>query len=847
MIHSLANQKNKITQRCVVGIFSVFAWTQFSFAKSNESEDWLAFERPAPLSHFDAKSKSRRLYDDRTDVVVSTARDLRMMIDGAENSSSNSVENLETTVEINAEHWFASLPNNVDQPKFAKNSQASECKFNVVDNVYECQSVKINIFGVAVKSTQEPQILVIAPSAQKLEHVSEDVLAENEIYLEKSSAENQYSSMIPSVSPNSKSEKSLADSKNSVQVKESNDIRLFKGAAGIVTTTGGKIVFDSIDSIKKIILTPDVKKSHVSMFIRDPSIATVDLVSMTLKAHIEGATEMFVVSKDRISIIPVKVTVSALAVAAVALPSDTSSKAVASNAQGTSRLLPAPQLSVPESLVSLDSLDKAASGMRSSYTNSESDKNSALGLKPVDSLKVPDELMETDDDSNLSNDLKNVSFAHGKSAARFNKMFVRLIDERSSWSGNVVYPVGGLTLRMIGTEFEAKSDGQGYIEIPDVPVGSRILAEVIDQNGATMPGFFELVPDISTTKKSSAQVVMVRRYLSLEYAARLAGVVPNMQQSSICATIVKSTQDKTPVSGQRVTTAMAGIGPFYFGDLGYIDTRLSSTGRSGRFCYFNVDSGPATFGIYSKDFQVSGQSSEAQHSVVLLTAVGRHSEELIGLEDARHLTTSMASIPTAAEQLSSDAQVSNRYLPVEYADIAALGHADPMISIDEGVFTTANPVIPIRGRIWTVTNSSDYEPSIQATSIKLPGHRQITSLIPRGFVDDMTHYAQTTQENSQGTIVVEHAAVSGQGTESVKIKLVDSSGKEAGEGWYFSDLPIAKAVFFNVPQGVYTVVVETASGHWLTADTAVSYEEMSTFVRTGAPLEKKLLRNSVQN
>ena len=111
----------------------------------------------------------------------------------------------------------------------------------------------------------------------------------------------------------------------------------------------------------------------------------------------------------------------------------------------------------------------------------------------------------------------------------------------------------------------------------------------------------------------------------------------------------------------------------------------------------------------------------------------------------------------------------------------------------------------------------------------------------------MANYAQQSQDPDLATVVVEHAAIAGQGSESVKIRLVDPSGHDVGDGWYFADAPTAKAVFFNVPAGVYSVVVETASGHWLAADTLMADPETSTYVRTGAPLEKHLTTTSAAN
>lgn len=784
------NIKVKVMQS-VAGLCFVFAGDAMAFS---EQQDWLAVQRVERKTHQAEVEKSQHLFvDDFIDTVVAS-RDLRMMLDGVEATNADSLQQSDDSLEMDAKSWLASLSTS---KAYEKPTDKRQCVFNPALGSYECETI--------VERTEDqniqPQVMVLAP-LQKDDAVINSM------------ASDAYIPPVPTLEddvPHADAVKTTAH-----QTPKPRKIKFYRGNAGLVTTEGGKIVLSSPIEKAGIEFSADVKRGHVSMFVRDPSILLYDQQTNQLVAQNPGDTELFVVSKDRISIIPVTIAVS-------------SQNHVAAQQPKTSSVTKNPQmdLSVPSSLASVDALDRVASQTRASYQA----QNGTTAANAPDDFKVPNEMVTTDVTA-----ATDVTFVRAKAKTSFTKMFVRFIDERSTWDLTQVYPAGGLRIKIIGTEFESRTDSQGYIEIPDLPAGARVFAEMRDDSGAMMPGFAEIVSDPSAQLKSKAQVVMVRRYLSLDYAARLAGVVQNMELSSICGVVVDTSSQKRPLTGVRLATETAGSGPFYFNNMGYLDTRIAATGSNGRFCFFNVQPGPISFGV--------AQSDGAVQAVVTMIARGRHTEEMIALEDARHLTTTIASVPTASEQLSTDLERGNRYLPVEQAEVVPVGGRDSMIPIDEGVYTSASPVVPMRGRVWTVANSSDFEVSVQAASIRLPGSRQITSLLPRGFIEDMAVLAQSYQEHEKGLVVVEHANISGQGSEAVKIRLLDTAGNDAGDGWYFADAPVAKALFFNVTAGAYTVLVETNEGHWLAADTLVVYPETATYVRTGAPLEKHLLNTS---
>jgi hypothetical protein len=307
-----------------------------------------------------------------------------------------------------------------------------------------------------------------------------------------------------------------------------------------------------------------------------------------------------------------------------------------------------------------------------------------------------------------------------------------------------------------------------------------------------------------------------------------------MRKSSFCGTAHHGPNSQSDVS---VALDVYANGPYYFNNLGLVDLRRSGTGSNGLFCFFNVEPGPVT---------VSLRHGNDKHQLATLIGLiaGRHSEEAIDLSEAKHLTTTITAIPSANEQLGSDVLRANARDIIEQADLFAVGSGQLMVSVDQGLFSTPTRVLPMKGRVWTVSSTQDFETAVQPLAARSPAARQVSTMIPNGFISDMAVFANTTHDLSLGSVLVEHGHLSGHGNESVKFRLVDHSGRDVGDGWYFSDNPVTKALFFNVPPGVYGLIVETADGHWISADTTVVYSESVSFVKTGSPLER--LARSVQ-
>ena len=101
-------------------------------------------------------------------------------------------------------------------------------------------------------------------------------------------------------------------------------------------------------------------------------------------------------------------------------------------------------------------------------------------------------------------------------------------------------------------------------------------------------------------------------------------------------------------------------------------------------------------------------------------------------------------------------------------------------------------------------------------------------------MEDLSVYAQVAYDPALGSVLVEFGHP--KEAETVTVRLVDVDGNDAGDGWYFADQPVTKAVFFNVQAGAYAVLVETQDGFWLGGDTTTVYNETVSYVRLGAQI-----------
>ncbi len=746
------------------------------------SVDWLAVDLETTQLVEDpsfGRAAARSYFDDHPQESVSLTQALRNVLDSTKsNDTRYLVEALVLPQILDASSWLQQMPRAQVIPE-EKNDLADQrkvrCRFDSVATKVICNDVKKSQISMAVNLNEIPNTQYAASVFERISL--------------------QGKHRLPAVAE--------AGTQPEKAQEMPTAIKLVSGHEGLITVDGGAIEFSKIGDARTVSLDPALGALDWSMFVRSAESLSWDQNARALKALKTGPTEVFVVTPGRISIINVLVKGSTPA----------SASAVIGRKSKTDE-----RIQVASSLASLDGLDYAVthgpiSGNHGGLTNEAAD------------LIVANEVTQL----GASGISGSNSFSRAKSKVAFTSVILKVVDDRSS-QGAANYPLSGIRVKIAGTEFNELTNGRGEVEVRDVPVGSRLLIELSDNRGHIMPQISDVyISRDITTGKVLQPVVTARRFASIDFAARAVGVVQDMQKSSLCGTVAKG---RDLLAGHTVSLDVAAAGPFYFNHLGYADVRMSSTGRDGQFCFFNIEPGPATLAIRSS------QSSQV-FATALGAVVGRHHEERFNIGDLKYVAATMAAVSAASEQLGSDVNRANQHDLVENGEVYAVGSGETMVPLDDGRLTTAEAVWSHKGRVWTVSSSSDFETTVQALSGESGHAGQVLKLVPNGFVNDMAYFAHTTHSGDLGSVVVEHGQLGGHGTSSVKVRLVDAFGRDVGDGWYFADSPVAKAIFFNVPPGHYAMLVETESGHWISADTVLVYSDSLSYVKTGSAVERR--------
>jgi hypothetical protein len=191
---------------------------------------------------------------------------------------------------------------------------------------------------------------------------------------------------------------------------------------------------------------------------------------------------------------------------------------------------------------------------------------------------------------------------------------------------------------------------------------------------------------------------------------------------------------------------------------------------------------------------------------------------------------------TVHEQLSNDPAIAGAYRSIDMVDLIPLGEDDALRQMESGLAVNHYPLMDHNDRIFALSRASEFEPTVYSYGIfdNSGVGEHLTPLIPRGFVEDMAIFAQVTLNLDLGTVIAEHGDVNGQTQGAIKLKLLDERGNPAGQGWYYGDSPVTKAIFFNVNPGKYLVMAETSDGYWLAVDTILVYSRTVSYLRTGA-------------
>lgn len=573
-------------------------------------------------------------------------------------------------------------------------------------------------------------------------------------------------------------------------------MKIERGAQGLHVTPRS-LVFPRIGRLATILMPGNT--TDLSLFVRDQGVVALEAGKGQLTALKRGVTELYVVSQGKMVIVPMTVE------------------------DGGSQW----DLKIPDALVSLEGIFRkdSTSGLAASASFQIPE-----GSTSASSLSLRDSVVETEK-SLAEQALRDREISLNRGEVTYGTLSVQVMDDRSNSKQGRLYPAMNVDVRLVGTDLKVRTDATGHVTIRDVPQGSRFQLRLDDPTAALRPSLVEV-----EAKQGVVRVRMIRSFV-FDALLNILQSAQDMALGSYCGTVTDATESGAPVEGVRIALDTPHEGPFYFNRYGFPDRAQAATGVDGRFCFLNILSGPATLTLS----EASGGQEMA--TVVVPVYSGRHVEEDLTVGQEQPFRTRLFAMASAHEQLSTDHPSAMRYVPVDMVDLIPLGAEAPLAQLGAGLIATEE-VTPVDGKIRTLARAAEFEPALY--QYKSSQAQPITPLIPRGFVEDLALYAQVSQDPEQGSVLVEFGHPKGVDT-SVNMRLLDQFGRDVGDGWYFSDSPLTKAMFFNVPPGIYTVLVETKDRYWLAADSIYVYNETVSYLNLGSELRYRALRKREDN
>ena len=153
---------------------------------------------------------------------------------------------------------------------------------------------------------------------------------------------------------------------------------------------------------------------------------------------------------------------------------------------------------------------------------------------------------------------------------------------------------------------------------------------------------------------------------------------------------------------------------------------------------------------------------------------GTHVEDELTLGNIRTLSVQLTSMATAQEQLSNDPSAAQAYKHVDMVDIIPFGTDTPMMQVGPGQVATQDPVPLTHGRQRVYARAAEFEPVVY--TYNADDAQKVVPLIPRGFIEDMSIYAQVGHDSTLGAVLAEYSAPKGASNETIAMRLIDHAG-----------------------------------------------------------------------
>lgn len=398
------------------------------------------------------------------------------------------------------------------------------------------------------------------------------------------------------------------------------------------------------------------------------------------------------------------------------------------------------------------------------------------------------------------------------------ELSLQFIDDRSNLETRDIFPAGNLNAVLIGSELVLSSDAMGYVHLGDLPVESDFIVVTGDDNGI----YKKMIHEVSTTDKPDSGVMRLKtiRSFSFNMWAQMAGVVENTEFSQICGQIyVKDS------AGYQISFNAESEGVYYFNELGYLDRRLDQTSSNGKYCIFNTDNGQALVTATSLNSGKSiSQLVHTQASYLSWTELYDESVDFV----VRYGVAG-----SGYEQLSSDEAVKNSVKMIDYAALELVESQSKGEYLSAGSLVFKNAARDPNGYAHVMVDAFELEPSIVRVPSSFLQGDYVIPFYPRGFIEDVAIINNDTFDSSLGQVAIEHGLLNDEDANSLSIKLYNDLGSVTGEARYIDNSPVLKAVFYNVPEGRYLVVLKDGDGRWISSKLVHVTNSRVSIVRSG--------------
>jgi len=535
----------------------------------------------------------------------------------------------------------------------------------------------------------------------------------------------------------------------------------------------------------------DKATSELGFFVRDGSMVSWNQTSKVLYAQKEGTTELYLHYDNQLLILPIHV--------------------------GTADK----QLQIPKELTVLNNLGQPRKLLASLDENlTRETRTEAASVK--DERATPKKKNTVQHSSTARN--ASFGFALDSRVLETTKVEFQVVDERS---GEKLYPIAGVDLHLIGSEFSKKTDSLGKISEIEVPKNSSFIVTVTDPYQRYRPSTVE----IPASKIASGKVtISLIQQATFNAYLRISANEYRSDAGSICATV--QTANGKPLSGVTLTMDWEKARPYYFNRLGYLDPQSDRTNENGRFCVFDLDPGP--FAFY---FKRADGYKEAPIPLTLFT--GSHLEHTFTLGEETELHTVLATAPTAFEMWHGGQIMEQEFRAIDYASFVSFGSTQDW-NVDTDTVSMHSELSVNDGRAYYLSHSSEFEETLYRLDVDedTPSDDPVTPLFPNGFLEDISYYANILRSENRGTVFIDHGSFEGQSelSQTVQVSLLDQDSKPVGEKVSMNTVSSSSTLFFNVSPGTYTVVVKSADGVGLSYDTLIVYSGTLSYLHTGSPL-----------